>query len=179
MKATGGTWTQHVLSSNGLAKYIIATSSASGTLSLSYWPFDDADLSGVVATSTNCCKNIHTLLLRRCNKISDEGVSQLLMKCSQQLQHLDLAGCQNLTDATCHVIAEYNPRLLTIDLSGCCQLSDKGLCALLQGCKHLEKIGFQNLPRLSNATIDAMRTSVVMYNRLFAMDNVIEKRQRG
>ena len=28
MKATGDTWSQHVLSSNGLAKYIIATSSS-------------------------------------------------------------------------------------------------------------------------------------------------------
>ena len=169
MKAIGGTWSQYVLSPNGLAKYIMAKGS-SGTLNLSYWPFDDADLSGVVATSTNCCKNIHTLLLRRCNKISDEGVSQLLMKCSQQLRHLDLAGCRNLTDSTCNVIAEHNPRLQTIDLSGCCQLSDKGLCALLRGCKHVEKIGLQNLPRLSNATIDAIRTSVVMYNRLFAVD---------
>ena len=173
MKATGDTWSQHVLSSNGLAKYIIATSSSTNaakgsTLNLSYWPLDDADLS--VVASTNCCKNTHTLSLRRCSKFTDQGLSQLLMKCSQQLRHLDLAGCQNLTDATCNVIAEYNLRLQTIDLSGCCQLSDRGLCALLRGCKHLEKIELQNLPRMSNPTIDAIRTSVVMYNKLFAMN---------
>ena len=173
MKATGDTWSQHVLSSNGLAKYIIATSSSTNaakgsTLNLSYWPLDDADLS--VVASANCCKNTHTLSLRRCSKFTDQGLSQLLMKCSQQLRHLDLAGCQNLTDATCNVIAEYNLRLQTIDLSGCCQLSDRGLCALLRGCKHLEKIGLQNLPRVSNPTIDAIRTSVVMYNKLFAMN---------
>lgn len=163
-------WSNHALSSIGLAKYIStarATTSSHSTINLSHWPLTDDDLTDVELASA--CKGIHTLMLRRCIKISDRGLSQLLMKCTQ-LWHLDLAGCKHLTDATCNLVAENLPRLQSIDLTGCHQISDRGLCALFRGCKHLEKAVLRNLPRLSNPTVDAARTSIVMYNKLHTID---------
>jgi len=43
MKATGDTWSQHVLSSNGLAKYIIATSSSTNAAKGSTLNFADGE----------------------------------------------------------------------------------------------------------------------------------------
>lgn len=163
-------WSNHALSPIGLAKYIASariTTNSHSAVNLSHWPLIDDDLTDLKLASAS--KGIHTLMLRRCIKISDRGLSQLLMKCTQ-LRHLDLAGCKHLTDATCNLVAEKIPRLQSIDLSGCHQISDRGLCALFRGCKHLEKAMLRNLPRLSNSTVDAARTSIVMYNKLHTID---------
>ena len=168
---SASSWSHHALSSIGLAKYIAAaraTTSSHGTVNLSHWPLTDDDLTDMELASASK-KGIHNLMLRRCIKISDRGLSQLLMKCTQ-LRHLDLAGCKHLTDATCNFVAENLPRLQSIDLSGCYQISDRGLCALFRGCKYLEKAMLRNLPLLSNPTVDAARTSIVMYNKLHTID---------
>lgn len=168
---SSSSWSNHALSSIGLAKYIATVRTtrqdSSSALNLSFWPLTDDDLSNVDLASAST--GIQTLLLRRCRKVSDRGLSQLLIKCTQ-LRHLDFAGCQHLTDATCNLVAENLPRLETIDLSGCHQMSDPGLCALFHGCKHLEKVMLQNLPRLSNPTVNAVRMSIVMYNKLHTID---------
>ena len=172
---TSSSWSNHALSSIGLAKYIKSigttasptTRDSRSTLDLSYWPLTDEDLIDVQLQRAT--KGIHSLLIRRCIKISDRGILELLLKC-KQLRQVDVAGCDNLTDAACDVIAEHLPRLQTLNLGGCYQISDRGLCALFRGCKHLEKVTLQNLPRLSNPTVDAARSSIVMYKKLHSID---------
>ena len=163
-------WSSHKLSAYGLAKYIAETRRKSPNgrelLNLSYWPLIDADLSVV----SNAGLGINSLLLRYCLRISDDGILHL---CGMQrgviangLQSLDLTGCAGLTDRACHIIADCLPRLRSVNLSGCSGISDRGLCALLGGCKYLEQVHLQNLPRLSNPSIDAIRINIVMFRCL-------------
>lgn len=170
-------WSSHALSPYGLAKYITNTrhksSNSRALLNLSHWPITDDDLSVVSSAGLG----VNSLSLRHCLRISDHGL--LHLRDMQRgvigggLKILDLAGCVGLTDRTCSILADSLPRLHSVDLSCCDRLSDRGLCSLLGGCKYLEKIILQHLQRLSNPSIDAMRTSIVMFRRLHAIGECV------
>jgi hypothetical protein len=64
----------------------------------------------------------------------------LLLLETEDLVHLGLIGCRNLTDANVMTIAHQFCKLVSISLKECRGLTDVGVSALGAGCSELQSI---------------------------------------
>ena len=71
------------------------------------------------------CKQLTTLDLAGCNKITDAAVVAVASGC-KQLTTLDLYDCHNITDVAVVAVASGCKQLTTLDLTGCHNIT-KGL----------------------------------------------------
>lgn len=69
--------------------------------------------------------------LSGCCLISDEGICNLVEKCTENLRELDISYCGLCTDLTLFHLAEFaGPRLKKLNVSGCNRMTNKGIIAL-------------------------------------------------
>ena len=68
---------------------------------------------------------ISRLSLRHCGSITDQGVRLITARFNQNLTHLHLSRCHQLTDLTLESIARYCTQLLTLDMARCNNLTDR------------------------------------------------------
>jgi hypothetical protein len=61
----------------------------------------------------------------------DNPLAQRVMQASPELETVDFENCTWVTDATLVVCALHCPLLQDITLRGCCQITDDGVCALI------------------------------------------------
>ena len=90
------------------------------------------------------CPKIQSLDLDTCVRLTDRGISAL--SACDGLQRLRLARCRAITDVSLTSLAKNNSELVSIDLTGVTQITDKGVRALIDGCPQLAEINLTGCP---------------------------------
>ncbi len=75
----------------------------------------------------------------RCTAITEDGIKSLVKNC-RSLEYLDLSECKKINDAAVEYITNL-PRLKTLKLNGCQNVTDKSVTTIYESCKEL-KVGF-------------------------------------
>jgi ribosomal silencing factor RsfS len=74
--------------------------------------------------------------LSGCCNLTDQCVINVLNKCGK-LNSIDLTLCQKLTDVVVLALGTRCPQLRNINFAGCSKVSDVGISALGRGCYQL------------------------------------------
>ncbi|XP_027083133.1 uncharacterized protein [Coffea arabica] len=104
---------------------------------------------GLCALAKGCC-NLRSVVLRRRRGVSNAGVSSLV-KFSRNLVNLDVRWCKGISDEALEAIGTMSA-LTSLNLQGCCLISDEGLASLAKGslCKSLEFLNLAECDRISD-----------------------------
>ena len=92
-------------------------------------------------------------VLERQGQLQDEQLAEGFFH--ESMEALRVAHCA-ITDDTLTRIGQECPRLTSIDLSGCFEIWDGGVAALLSGCPMLRSIALDNCRKLSDASLRCM-----------------------
>lgn len=96
---------------------------------------------------------LHTIILKRINKITNNGIKIILSKCANSLRNLDLCRCNNTTDSITSRILIECPKLESLNLSLCQQITDTTFVTLnMFPFSNLKKINLQKL-NITDCTI--------------------------
>jgi len=108
------------------------------SLNLEYSTLSDANLAALFETEKLCAtKDVESLPLRKINLahtyISDKGVSHLVKRCPN-LSSINMKGCCNITNVSLSLIAKHCKNL-SVFYAPECNISDYGIQILAQECK--------------------------------------------
>ncbi|CAN7984766.1 unnamed protein product [Ixodes hexagonus] len=109
------------------------------------------------ALLARCGKSLKTLNLRSVSHMLDDRMAEIVGTLCPNLECLDVSGVQ-LTDVGVGQLAEKCPKLKTVIMKRCLDVEEKGLCSLLQLCKHLEHLNLTELYKLSGECFDKAGT---------------------
>ncbi|XP_058766331.1 F-box protein At3g58530-like [Vicia villosa] len=125
---------------------------------------------------------LESLNLTRCVKLTDEGLKQLLQKCLSlqslnlyavssftdeayrkiglltHLTFLDLCGAQNLSDEGLECISKCK-NLVSLNLTWCVRVTDKGVIAVAQSCTSLEFLSLFGIVGVTDKCLEALSNS--------------------
>ena len=93
--------------------------------------------------------------LARCDQVTDAGVIALGAFCGN-LQSIDLARCEKVTDAGVVALSAVCGKLQYISLAFCDQLTDAGVIALGAGCGQLQSINLTCCDKVTDAGVIAL-----------------------
>ena len=77
------------------------------------------------------------LFMSNCQQITLLGMETLVLNCPS-IEELDLSDCYNINDKTIQLVTAKLNRLRSLHISGCTQLTDHSLDAILVNCKCLQ-----------------------------------------
>ncbi|GFH54894.1 hypothetical protein CTEN210_11370 [Chaetoceros tenuissimus] len=97
----------------------------------------------------NKFKDLQEVILKGCNKISLVGIRSLALNC-QNLKKISFQG-YDIGDLGLRVIASNLVALEEIDLSGCTQVSDRGLSELGHCCRNLQSINLRGCSSINES----------------------------
>ncbi|KAJ3329080.1 hypothetical protein HDU76_008694 [Blyttiomyces sp. JEL0837] len=91
------------------------------------------------------------------SRITDLGLREVIQAC-RWLECLGLSGCSQITDASWISLSNSPSRSLLrkLDCSGCFQLTDVGVKALLTGCENLEELDLAYCWRVTDACVESL-----------------------
>ena len=72
------------------------------------------------------------------SSVSDEGIRLLTAGCSSLRKLMIVDYCPLITDLSTHYLVDHCPKLQSVVLSGCQNISEDGITLLLEGCKYIE-----------------------------------------
>lgn len=85
--------------------------------------------------------------------VSDSAMNVLATRCPHLLS-IDLSGCQEITDVSLSLLAQHCPLLQHIKLSGCPHVSDTGVQLIAQETKHhLLSLDLDECPAITDKTL--------------------------
>ena len=93
--------------------------------------------------------------LARCDQMTDAGVIALAAVCGN-LQSIDLAGCDKVTDAGVVALGAGCGQLQHISLAFCDKVTDAGVIAFGAGCGQLESINLAGCGQVTDAGVIAL-----------------------
>ncbi|CAN6381971.1 unnamed protein product [Urochloa humidicola] len=85
------------------------------------------------------CKNLVEIGLSKCNSVTDDGISSLVVNCSY-LRTIDVTCCHLLTNDALAAIAENCRMVECLRLESCPFINEKGLERIGTRCSHLKEI---------------------------------------
>ncbi|CAM0949633.1 unnamed protein product [Alopecurus aequalis] len=95
--------------------------------------------SSLLSAIGESCNNLVEIGLSKCNGVTDEGISSLVVRCSY-LRTIDLTCCNLLTNNALDSIAENCKMLECLRLESCSSVSEKGLERIATCCPNLKEI---------------------------------------
>ncbi|KAL4975018.1 hypothetical protein BDW66DRAFT_160791 [Aspergillus desertorum] len=98
------------------------------------------------------CNRIERLTLTNCRKLTDIGVSDLVVG-SRHLQALDVSELRSLTDHTLFKVAENCNRLQGLNITGCAKVTDDSLIAVAQNCRLLKRLKLNGVSQVTDKAI--------------------------
>lgn len=104
---------------------------------------------GLCSLAKGCC-NLRSVVLRRRRGVSNAGVHSVV-KFSRNLVNLDVGWCKGISDEALEAIGTMSA-LTSLNLQGCCLISDEGLASLAKGslCKSLVYLNLAECDRISD-----------------------------
>ncbi|XP_040134886.1 uncharacterized protein LOC101954957 isoform X5 [Ictidomys tridecemlineatus] len=85
-----------------------------------------------------------------------EALHSLGQVAGLQLQELSLHSCRDLSTEAVATLCRQQPGLISLDLSGCSELTDGALLAVSRGLQHLQHLSLGKLQRLTDAGCTAL-----------------------
>lgn len=131
-------------------------------LNLSFLPVQNTDLIHIASISDS----LRSLDLSHCRYVGDMGIKYLHVL--KGLTKLKLSGCSKVTDASCRVLRENLNRLKELDLSDC-NVSDRGIIEVLEGCLYLESISIRNNSSFTDKGLEAIQTNMTLMKLLHSL----------
>ncbi|CAK9188460.1 unnamed protein product [Ilex paraguariensis] len=113
----------------------------------------DVDDNGICAIAM-CCSNLSKVFLRRRSRIGNVGVVSLV-NLLHNLTILDLGWCSGITDEALEAIGVAANSLITLNLQGCCLITDVGLASLTKGSlsRTLKKLVIADCDRITDVGV--------------------------
>jgi len=96
---------------------------------------------------------ISRLSLRHCGSITDQGVRLITARFNQNLTHLHLSRCHQLTDLTLESIARYCTQLLTLDMARCNNLTDSGFYTFAASCCKIQRMDLEECLNITDNSL--------------------------
>lgn len=131
------------------------------------------------------CPNLRQVDLSNCEDLTEDGVEELLKRCSG-IKNLGISGCikvktflndfeisylevlcargLRINDDELALIGKRCPKLLQLDLTGCLSVTEKGVKEVVMDCKALREI---NLKWCNNVNVDIVSWMVVSRSSLW------------
>ncbi|XP_027069370.1 F-box protein At3g58530-like isoform X1 [Coffea arabica] len=106
-----------------------------------------------VEVITSICPNLAAFSIYWNVRVTDIGVKHLVRNC-KRITDLNLSGCKNITEQSLHLIADNYRDLESLNLTRCIKLTDGGLQQILLNCYSLQSL---NLYALSSFTDEAYK----------------------
>ena len=103
----------------------------------------------------NGLRQLQSLDIAGCNNITDEGI-RALASGLPQLQSLDISYCGKITDAGIRVLASGLPKLQSLNIEGCGNITDTGIIALASGLPQLQSLDIIGCVKITDAGIRAL-----------------------
>lgn len=106
------------------------------------------------ATLQELCQmipNITRLDLSRCFQISDVGMWCIASHCSNSIQHLVLAGCDQLTHVGLRSLSLACSHLVTLDFTGCKLLDDVAMTTIATGAWQIKVLILEGCTRITDS----------------------------
>lgn len=97
------------------------------------------DLAAVALYSGARYTGIRELVVPLAKRVTDKGVLRLISSVNN-LEVLNLRGCQRLTDVSVRALLKRTPQLLELDLSACSKVGPAALVALGESCPKLKRL---------------------------------------
>ncbi|KAL4880106.1 hypothetical protein BJY04DRAFT_219634 [Aspergillus karnatakaensis] len=110
------------------------------------------DVSDGTVVPFSQCNRIERLTLTNCRKLTDNGVSDLIVG-SRHLQALDVSDLRSLTDHTLFKVAENCPRLQGLNITGCAKVTDDSLIVVSQQCRMLKRLKLNGVTQVTDNAI--------------------------
>ncbi|GAB6028398.1 F-box/LRR-repeat protein 15 [Chamberlinius hualienensis] len=126
--------------------------------------------------------HIEVLLFSDCEWLTDEVLHPLL-ESNSNINHISLAGCQNLTERSVQLLAQRNsyclkivdlcecqwinsesvetlalncPNIISADFTGCCLINDHAVESLAKSCTRLKAISLSNIYGITDLSLFAI-----------------------
>jgi hypothetical protein len=109
---------------------------------------------GVAAVAMGC-PNLTHLNLASCENVTDAGLDKLAAGCPN-LTSLDLNKCWNVTDAGLEKLAVGCPNLTSLNVGSCKNVTDAGIDKLASDCPNLTSLELNNCWRVTDAGLDKL-----------------------
>lgn len=140
----------------GLGKKECYPVNGHGHLDLSFWPLQHSDF---IEIDTNY---IESLNLASTSQLKESSILYLAKNWQGcPLLHLNLAGCNHVTNSSCKAIGRHFNYLKEINLNDCFKVTDKGITNLMR-CKYLEEICLRNIHRLEDRGLLCIRENMIV-----------------
>eukprot|EP00899_Mesostigma_viride_P005619 jgi/Mesvir1/15058/Mv14708-RA.1 len=116
---------------------------------------DSSSQEGPAPRGGAICEVLEHLEICGCAQLTDAALGALLARC-RRLRTLDLTGCASVTDACLTAVAEYCRQLRCLDLKGCIRVTDVGIRMVALGCPRLEQLGLRGCTGVSPAGLQQL-----------------------
>jgi hypothetical protein len=83
---------------------------------------------------------LESLTMQHALSVTSSGLGRALQGTCPPLTHIDVSGCMNLTDSSIKAIVAACPGLASLDLTGCGRLSDLSLKRIANGCPNIQTL---------------------------------------
>lgn len=108
------------------------------------------------------CTALRTLSLSHCATITDDLLMMLADEC-QYITSLSFTSAEDISDeGVCHLLERMGPRLISLVLNNCPQLTDTVLSAIAEHCDQLESLDISD----TDITAEAIISDVIEPDRL-------------
>jgi hypothetical protein len=158
--------------SNSLIDFVVSPQIMSLQLPIGSWLTDES-----IKIFASIFPNLQLLDLSHCHNISEQGIFQVLKRCSN-IRHLNLTYCRrvklggmnfevpklevlNLSDSSVddeslNVISKSCRGLLQLVLNGCCHVTEKGVNHVLQNCTQLRELNLGHCRQVRAKFVSSM-----------------------
>ncbi|KAK9129046.1 hypothetical protein Syun_017843 [Stephania yunnanensis] len=100
---------------------------------------------------TSVCHKLKALSIYWNVRVTDSGVEQIVKNCPH-IVDLNLSGCKSIADKSLYLIADNYRELEVLNLTRCVKLTDYGLKRILTKCSRLQSLNLYALSSLTNET---------------------------
>ena len=111
------------------------------------------------------CKNLESLYLIDCDRISDLAFGVLLKSC-KRLKTLNICNCRQLKDVSFKAIASNCKGIVNLDLGNCCNITDEAITDIGSTCKNLESLDLFGCRQITDVSMVGITNQCKRLNKL-------------
>ncbi|XP_078449027.1 F-box/LRR-repeat protein 20-like isoform X3 [Lampetra planeri] len=106
-------------------------------------------------TDNDGCKGLEHLNVSWCDQVTEDGITALAREC-HSMKVLLLKGCYMVNDVSLKQIGKYCPELVTLNLQNCSRVTDDGVITVCRGCHKLQSLSVSGCNALTDALLNAL-----------------------
>ncbi|RDD40315.1 F-box/LRR-repeat protein 7 [Trichoplax sp. H2] len=150
-----------VITVDGLRQLFRQCSDSLQEFTMAYVPTTTSETIGdeVLVHIATRCPNVHTIHCSQCN-VSDDGIISILEGCKSMIS-IDLSGCLNISNRTISTIASrHGDSICYLDISGCSKIDSQAAKMIAYNCKNIISLNLGQCYKLSNDDISRLAANL-------------------